>query len=125
MLLDYAYAVNEISGPTEIVYEHVTMIRARVGLPTLHNGLNKEEMRNAIRHERRVEFAFEGIHMFETNSWRTTEACVEKPVYGMNSKGEKVWIETREFDPEKQYLWAIPLNEIDLSKGTLVQNPGY
>ena len=43
----------------------------------------------------------------------------------MNSKGEKVWIETREFDPEKQYLWAIPLNEIDLSKGTLVQNPGY
>lgn len=125
MLLDYAYAVNEISGPTEIVYEHVNMIRERVGLPNLHNGLNKEEMRNAIRHERRVEFAFEGIHMFETNSWRTTEACVEKPVYGMNSKGEKVWIETREFDPEKQYLWAIPLNEIDLSKGTLVQNPGY
>lgn len=125
MLLNYAYAMNETGGPTEAVYEQVDSVRLRVGLPKLQRGLTVDEMREAIRHERRVEFAFEGIHMFETNSWRTTEECVEKPVYGMTSTGEKVLIENRDFNPERQYLWAIPLNEIDLSKGTLVQNPGY
>lgn len=82
-------------------------------------------MRNAIRHERRVEFTFEGQHMFETRSWQTTEACVKKPAYGMTYDGKKVLIETRNFNPNKNYLWAIPLTEIDLSKGTLKQNPGY
>lgn len=125
ILLDYAYACNEIKGPVSEVYELVNMIRNRVGLPNIENGLSKDLMREAIRHERRVEFAFEGVHMFETNSWKTTEACVKKPVYGMTSKGEKVLVEERKFDPNKQYLWAIPLDDIDLSKGTLVQNPGY
>ena len=82
-------------------------------------------MREAIRRERRVEFTFEGIHLFETRSWRTTEACVNKPAYGMTFDGKKVLVEQRKFDPEKNYLWAIPLTEIDLSKGALVQNPGY
>lgn len=125
ILLDYAYASNELNGPSSEVYNLVNKVRSRVGLPNLKIGLNKDQMRESLRHERRVEFAFEGLHMFETNSWKTTETCVEKPVYGMNSKGERILIEEREFNPEKQYLWAIPLKEIDLSGGQLTQNPGY
>ena len=124
MLLDYAYALNELNGPSEQVYTSVNQIRSRVGLPNLKEGISKDEMREAIRHERRVEFAFEGIHLFETRSWKTTEECVEKPVYGMKPNGEEFLVEQREFD-SKQYLWAIPLTEIDLSRGVLTQNPGY
>lgn len=125
MLLIYAEMQNELHGPDQTVYAAVDRIRARVNMPPLPSGLNKDQMRTAIRHERRVEFIFEGLHMFETRSWRTTEACVKKPVYGMTYDGKKVWIETRNFNPDKNYLWAIPLTEIDLSKGTLKQNPGY
>lgn len=58
-------------------------------------------------------------------AYRTTEACVTKPVYGVNPQGERIYIETRKFDPNRNYLWAIPLTEIDLSQGVLVQNPGW
>lgn len=127
MLLIYAEAQNELQGPDASVNEAVNRIRQRpsVDLPPLPQGLSRDEMREAIRRERRVEFIFEGIHLFETHSWRTTEACVEKPVYGITHDGKKVLIETRSFDPNKNYLWAIPLTEIDLSKGSLEQNPGY
>ena len=125
VLLIYAEGVNETNGPTAAVYDAVNQVRARVSLPELPAGLSKDQMRAAIRHERRVEFPFEGIHLFETRSWKTTEACVKKPVYGRNAKGEKVLVETRKFNPAKDYLWGIPQTEIDLSKGTLKNNPGY
>ena len=124
-LLVYAESINELNGPTAEVYDAVNQVRARVNLPGLAEGLSKDQMREAIRHERRVEFPFEGIHLFETRSWKTTESCVTKPVYGRNTKGEKVLVEKRKFNPEKDYLWGIPQTEIDLSKGVLKNNPGY
>ena len=117
--------MNELNGPVEAVYNAVDRIRVRVDMPKLKRGLNKEEMRDAIKHERRVEFAFEGKHLFDLNSWKTTQQAVEKPTYGKKYNGERFLIETRKFDPNKQYLWAIPLSEIDLSNGVLKQNPGY
>ena len=48
-----------------------------------------------------------------------------KPVYGKKVNGEYVWVETRKFNPKRDYLWAIPLNDVDLSKGSLVQNPEW
>lgn len=127
ILLIYAEAENELNGPSEKVYSAVNKVRQRpsVEMPALPEGLNKDRMRDAIRHERRVEFTFEGIHLFETRSWRTTEDLVNKPVYGMTFDGKKLLIEQRKFNPNKDYLWGIPLTEIDLSGGSLTQNPGY
>lgn len=125
ILLMYAYAQNELGGPDQTVYDAVNAVRNRVQMPSLSSGLSKDEMREAIRYERRVELTFEGIYFFDTRSWRTTEACVKKPVYGKYSTGELFFLEQRAFNPEKDYLWAIPQNEIDLSHGVLTQNPGW
>lgn len=127
ILLTYAEAQNELSGPDASVYAAINQVRQRtsVELPPLETGLNKEQMRDAIRLERRLEFTFEGIHLFDTRSWKTTEADVKKPVYGKKVNGKHVLVEQRNFNPDRDYLWAIPLTEIDLSKGTLIQNPGY
>ena len=127
ILLIYAECENEINGPNNNVYNMVNKIRQRedVSLPPLPEGLSKSQMKNAIRHERRIEFTFEGIHLFETRSWRTTEHDITKPVYGTNSNKDIVFIEQRKFNPDKDYLWGIPLTEIDLSKGALKQNSGY
>lgn len=128
VLLTYAEARNELlSAPDSEVYAAVNQVRQRpsVDLPPLPDGLTKDQMRDAIRLERRLEFAFEGIHLFDTRSYRTTEKDVTKPVYGVNPQGEKILIETRKFDPNRDYLWAIPLTEIDLSQGVLTQNPGW
>lgn len=127
VLLTYAEAHNEIAGPDKAVYDAVNAVRQRpsVELPPLPEGLSKEEMRDAIRLERRLEFAFEGVHLFDTRSWKTTEEEVTRPVYGINKEGRQVLIETRKFNPNRDYLWAIPFNEVDLSHGVLKQNPGW
>lgn len=127
ILLSYAEAQNEISGPDQSVYDAVNQIRQRpsVDMPPLAKGLTKEQMREAIRHEKRIEFAFEGIRLLDTRHWQITEDVVKKPVYGAIKDGKHIFVEQRKFNPEKDYLWAIPLTEINLSKGALVQNPGY
>lgn len=127
VLLTYAEAHNELSGPDQSVYDAVNAVRQRpsVELPPLPTGLSKDKMREAIRLERRLELAFEGIHLFDTRSWKTTEKDVTKPVYGINKEGTPIQIETRKFNPNRDYLWAIPFGEVDLSHGVLKQNPGW
>ncbi|MBO5250801.1 MAG: RagB/SusD family nutrient uptake outer membrane protein [Bacteroidaceae bacterium] len=127
VLLTYAEARNENVGPDELVYAAVNQVRQRpsVNMPTLEEGLTKDEMRAAIRHERRIELAFEGIHLFDTRSWKTTEEEVKRPVWGIDQQGEPIHVETRNFNPNRDYLWAIPSEEVDLSKGVLKQNPGW
>lgn len=127
VLLTYAEARNENVGPDEKVYAAINEVRQRpsVDMPALEAGLTKEQMREAIRLERRIEFAFEGIHLFDTRSWKTTEEEVKRPVWGINKEGDPIEIEKRNFNPNRDYLWAIPFNEVDLSKGVLKQNPGW
>lgn len=127
VLLTFAESKNELDGPTAEVYSAVNQVRQRksVNLPPLKEGLSKDDMRKAIRLERRLEMAFEGVYLFDTRSWKTTEECVTKPVYGVGKNMEKVLVEKRSFNPKRDYLWAIPNNEIDLSKGALKQNPGW
>ena len=128
VLLTYAEARNEqLASPDNQVYAAVNAIRQRpsVNLPVLASGMTKDEMRAAIRLERRLELAFEGIHLFDTRSYKTTEADVKKPVYGMRPDGTKFLVEQRKFNPNRDYLWAIPLTEVDLSKGVLKQNPNW
>lgn len=128
VLLTFAEARNEnLSAPDTEVYDAVNQIRQRpsVNLPPLPSGLSKDQMREAIRLERRLEFAFEGMHLFDTRSYKTTEKDVTKPVYGVNAKGESIFIETRKFNANRDYLWAIPLEEVDLAQGALKQNPGW
>ena len=108
--------MNEISGPTAEVYHAVNKVRNRVNMPSLPENLNKEAMRNIIRKEKRIEFTFEGVYYYDTRHWRTTEFVVTKPVYGKKMNGEYLWVENRKFNPNRDYLWAIPLTDIDLSK---------
>ena len=46
-------------------------------------------------------------------------------VYRILTKGESIFIETRKFNANRDYLWAIPLEEVDLAQGALKQNPGW
>jgi hypothetical protein len=72
ILLMYAEAMNEFSGPSQDVYNAVEQIRQRAGLDPyqLKTGMTKEEMRAAIQHERRVEFAFEGSRFWDVRRLR-------------------------------------------------------
>lgn len=127
ILLTYAEAHTRVSGPDQSVYDAINAIRQRpsVNMPKLPDNLTKGEMLEAILQERRVELTFEGKRLFDIRRLRIAEEACTKPVYGQIENGKHVYIETRKFNPEIHYLWPIPQTEIDLSKGTLKQNPGY
>lgn len=69
VLLGYAEAANEATGPSTSVYDAINAVRARAGLPGLPGGLTKEEMRQRIRIERQIELSFEYTYYFDCLRW--------------------------------------------------------
>lgn len=120
ILLMYAEAQNEVSGPDESIYDALNQIRDRAGMPDIPQGLSQDEMRDVIRHERRIELANEGLYLFDIRRWRIAHEVMNTDVF--NNKGEVV--QSRSFNPERDYLWPIHTELID-DNPALEQNPGY
>lgn len=128
VLLNYAEAKNEASGPDNSIYEALDLIRERAGMPLVDRGKynNKEKLREFIRNERRVELACEGLRYFDIIRWRIAENVlnVELKSFEVPGKLPAKVIETRIFDPNKHYVWPIPQYAIDRAKN-LEQHPEW
>ena len=121
VLLNYAEAKNESTGPDATVYAAIDQIRERAGMPKLDRTkyASKEALRNAIRQERKVELALEGVRYLDIRRWKTAPD-VMKNIYNLKNSlaQERIW-------DNKLYLMPVPQSQMDLSYGVLVQNPGY
>lgn len=122
VLLTYAEAQNEATGPDASVYDAINTLRRRasVNMPTLPAGLNQADMRSQIRRERRVELAFEGLYYSDTKRWKTIEIENNKSVSNYLNQP----IRQRNFNKDRDYLWPIPSNQIQVNLN-LKQNPGW
>lgn len=159
LLLIYAEAMNEAYGPDVTAPEGVlrqiqigttnytvatardavNLIRRRVEMPLIPLGLSQQQMRDAIRHEKRIEFCFESAHrMFDLRRWKLGE-ILGQPIHGIkitpasiDANGnpvlpytyEVVEVEKRVWN-DKMYWWPIPYGEIVKYNGKLKQNPGW
>jgi starch-binding outer membrane protein, SusD/RagB family len=132
ILLSYAEAQNEASGPDASVYDAVNKVRSRSLLPDLKSGLNKDQTRLAIMRERRVELAFEEKRWFDLRRWKLAEDKLNGSLHAMSitrANGQYVYTiipapgGDREFYP-RNYLLPIPQSAIDRNP-SLEQNPGY
>lgn len=115
LLLIAAEAANELGNSTDALnYLNQVRERARQGNPDILpdvTATEQTELRNAIWQERRVELAMEQHRYFDlVRQGRAEEVFAE---LGIN------WI------PGKHEVYPIPQSEIDISGGTLTQNPGY
>jgi hypothetical protein len=137
ILLNYAEAQNEASGPDATVYAAINSIRVRasVNMPPLPAGLSQTDMRTAIQLERRIELAFEEHRFYDVRRWKIAMQTENVPAYGIsvtvnpsNPSGytytKKISLANRSFLPQHYWL-PIPLAEIQASNGQLKQNPGY
>ncbi|MDR6785596.1 hypothetical protein ABIE26_004306 [Pedobacter africanus] len=133
-LLNFAEAQNEYSGPTAEVKKAIEDIRQRAGLVpfTLAANLTKDQMREVIRHERRVEMAFEEQRFWDIRRWKIAEQVMNGKLHGMKiirtAPGvftyTPVEAATVTFDAGKMYSYPIPYSEI--TKNTnLIQNQGW
>lgn len=137
VLLNFAEAQNEATGPNQDVYNAINKIRERVKLPPLETGLSKDQMRDAIRRERRVELSFESKRFFDNKRWKIAEVTMGTQRHNMVIRNTKpkdnsgVWVYSVEVEKKwtakfelKQYMSPIPQNVID-QNSKIKQNPGY
>lgn len=85
---------------------------------------NQESLRDAIRHERRVELAMEGQRWFDLVRWGIAAKVMDKTngTYGKTENAD-LRDEMATFIPGKHELFPIPAEEINLNP--MAQNPGY
>ncbi len=151
ILLNYAEALNELNGTyfdestgitvqrdLEEIANAVNRVRYRAGLP----GMSSEELtsqssvREAIKRERKVEFALEGRRYHDLRRWLDAPDAFGTPIVGMNikaSSSQRSSFYTRTIinnvltDREwafKLYFWPLPKNVLD-KNSKLVQNPSW
>jgi hypothetical protein len=116
VVLMYAEAANE-AGNTQEALDKLEKVRARA-----RNGNNsilpqvtttdKDSLRQAIHHERRIELALEQDRFFDLVRWGEAAEA-------LHAAGKA------NFNNNRDNLLPIPQVQIDLSKGKLIQNPGY
>ncbi|MDR2145243.1 MAG: RagB/SusD family nutrient uptake outer membrane protein [Tannerella sp.] len=143
VLLNAAEAVNEAEGPAAAL-PYVNQVRARVGMPA-YSGMTKEQLRERIRNERRIELCFEDHRFFDERRWKIFEGQSVSSernlpyykqyynLYGVavtnpeNPHYEYVPAQkhpTRTFNSPKNYFFPLPNDEVKRAPN-LGQNQGW
>lgn len=143
-----AEAWNEYEGPVNAahVYEPLNEVRRRAGIPDVEESWTKYSttpgkikdqagMREIIRQEWNVEFAFEGQRFWNLRRWLTANEELNTALYGWNILGDDaeafynnyngpvvVWTQ-RKFTTPRDYLFPLESEEVMISG--CVQNPGW
>lgn len=149
VLLMYAEAKIELNQLDESVYQAINEVRRRpsVNMPLITKNKTQNDLRNIIRKERKVEFAWEGLRWSDIRRWEIANEVMNGPLYGrpprgilseppsineygipdysdVSNKDEMRKIEDRKFNPNRDIVLPIPRIEMETNKA-LVQNPGY
>lgn len=123
VLLMYAEAQNEVLAAPDIsVRNAIELVRQRAGLVPyqVSTTLTKLQMRELIRHERRIEFACEGFYYTDIRRWKLAETVLVGPIF--NALNQQ--IVNRSFNPLRDYWWPIAQTQRELNPN-LIQNPNY
>lgn len=141
VLLMYAEACNELSDDTH-AQAALNRVRNRAGLSPV--SVTGNELRHAIRNERRLELAFEQNRLYDIRRWKDDNG---KPVIAnlMGENGTFVKWNTdpatrdamewdnqgeasdkgKSFREDRDLLFPIPLYEVTMSNGSIEQNPNW
>lgn len=111
VLLMYAEALNEQAANNDDAYKSINRIRNRAGLPNLTVNLSKDQFRDSLLLERRLELAFEGHRWYDL-------ARTKRLISAMKVQNSTIKVEDR------HYLFPIPQTERDVN-AKLDQNQGY
>jgi len=133
--LNYAEAVNEAYGPNSrypgtvlTARQALNQIRQRSELPNIASTSDPSVLREKIRHERRIEFAFEDHRFWDVRRWMIASDVLNSIIKGVDiEKNDDVFeytvvsVENRVFE-EKMYFYPIPQKDINIMK-EWPQNP--
>lgn len=148
LLLIYAEAKIEANELDKSVYDAINKVRVRAHMPELPAGLTQAELRKALRYERKVELANDGLRWNDLRRWGIANTVMNGVLY--LNRNAKPWTKdvltgfdesytpiydhaeaikyftTQEvvYRVRKDEYWPVPKSELD-ANNKLVQNPGY
>lgn len=152
VLLSYAEALNEMAEGTytdesgtvvtkdanEIV-KYFNQVRYRAGQPgiTTADASDYTRMKEIVKHEWQIEFAFESRRYWDLRRWKDAYDAYNKPIKGLDVSATsakradfytvRVWnteVYMKRMFSNKMYFWPIDRNVLQ-KNGKLVQNPGW
>ncbi len=147
ILLNYAEAKIELNQIDASVTTAINLVRMRAGQPALVAG-TQAQMRQIVRRERAVEFAGEGLRLYDLRRWDLVVPAMNGPIVGAAINPANVPAtptfsiddipdyaasvfrriaargQTRS-NTAKHKLWPIPQGEIDKDPSLLPNNPGW
>lgn len=132
LYLTLAEAENEANGPTAEAYAAVNKVRQRAGMPNFPAGMSKDEFRERIRRERRIEMAIEENRFYDIRRWNImsenskvkTGMQWTKHEDGSLSNKRIVSVRCEATSDPKYLLLPISLDET-IRMPLLKQNPGW
>jgi len=142
ILLNYAEAMNEAYGPdvaptgfTLTARQALKIVRDRAStsLPLITTTV-ASDFYTAVKHERRIELAFEDHRYWDLLRWKDAETVLKQSIQGVtvtkNPNGTFNYsvvnsVATRSFNAPAMYYYPFPQSEIVNAHGVLIQNPGY
>jgi starch-binding outer membrane protein, SusD/RagB family len=128
VLLMYAEAKIEQNEIDQSVYDAINAVRTRADMPAITGPHSQDELRQILRHERRIELAFEGLRVFDIRRWGIAADVMAGQHYGIDYVDEDGDPQTIPADfrsfTARDMLWPIPQKELDLNPN-ISQNPGY
>ncbi|SEW26871.1 Starch-binding associating with outer membrane [Chryseobacterium wanjuense] len=148
LLLIYAEAKIELNQLDNSVYDAINQIRTRAKMPLLNPGMSQAKLRKALRYERKVELANDGLRWYDIRRWGIANTVMNgylylnrnannwtksaitgfdesaNPIY--NQSQASVYFTTQQvvYKINKDEYWPIPQSEMDANPN-LKQNPGY
>lgn len=148
LLLIYAEAKIEDNSIDGSVYDAINQIRQRAMMPEIPQGLSQQELRTALRYERKIELANDGLRWYDLRRWGIAQDVMNgyiylnrlandwsatavtrvdenaNPVYNHDIAIKSFGTQEVIFKTNKDEYWPISSQEIDANKN-LKQNPGY
>lgn len=119
VLLSLSEAMIEKGGYSQSeITKYINEVRERVHMPKVEDvegtGLTQEQLRQIVRHERRVELAFEDLRFADLYRWGEWKNSIDRMNQEYATYGSGCY--ERQYRGEQDDVWPIPQNEIDTDK---------
>lgn len=133
LFLNYAEAANEAWGPDNggshaySAKDVIGAIRERAGIQQPDDYLasitDKDQMRELIHNERRLELCFESFRFWDLRRWNSD---LTEPVQGVHiDNGEYSYFKVEERNYDNSYMHYGPIPDKEIIKFDLTQNKGW
>jgi starch-binding outer membrane protein, SusD/RagB family len=148
LLLIYAEAKIEANQIDNTVYEAINRVRRRALMPDLPAGLTQADLRKALRYERKIELANDGLRWYDLRRWGIADKVMNgylylnrdakpwtkdvltgfdenyTPIYNHTEATKSFTTQEVVYRENKDERWPVPKSEMD-ANNKLTQNPGY